>query len=1225
MTEETVQTDADGRAVFEYIPPSLEPLDRTDFEVTGSVEDLSFSCRGSVVTGLGALTASFQGLIDQQKAIALLRRVWDKLIVRVAVGRDAGAMSREFLGELERITREDPAFLAGLRGSVEAHRPLLEQIAAGQQVTASEEALQEFEDLLARLDPREDSNLKRAVGGVRDYLVKARRVALARSTNRRPTSEARLANPAQEQGVLQHRADPAVVRTRTAHDKLQLRFEANVGQVSGDVRYLARGPGYDLYLLPEEAVVVSGVASRGLIGPPSVVRIQLAGSQPTAKPKGVGELQGKSHYLLGKDPANWRTDVPHYAKVKYPEVYPGIDLVYYGRQNQLEYDFVVAPGASPDVISFGFEGVEGLQLGGDGDLVLNVGEADLRLKKPFIYQEIKGARRQIAGDYALREGGLVGFEVEAYDASRPLVIDPILSYSSYVGGAEYDAGGDIAVGPDGSVYLTGATSSINFPTETPLQADSAGGIPVGVDAFVIKLDPSGSEVVYSTYIGGSHIDFGMGIAVDDQGNAFVTGETRSEDFPIAEAMQKALAEAAADPAPAAIEPNLAIRVAMRRRALAERLNFWQWGYYYQQVTGRPQPDAFRYLRPKRGVGEWTVEEIENYEMTADRWWDLMTTPRSGQSKGEPSEIGARSAFVMKLDPTGSSLTYSTYLGGTGDDRGTSIAIDGEGNAYVAGTTASTDFPVRDAIQTVHGGGELFYAFDAFAAKLNAAGTELVFATFLGGSEYDAARGIAVDAAGNAYVSGTTESPNFPTTTDAFQRDGPAVEEEYDAFVTKLDGAGSLLYSTFLGGGSQDFGFAIAVDADGNAYTTGITGSPDFPLLNPVQGQFGSNDLLGFDAFVTKLNAGGTGLIYSTFLGGGGTEIGFGIAVDSDGNTYVAGETDSMDFPTATALQPVTGGRSDGFVTKLDPTGSTLDFSTYLGGGDYDAVQGLALTQDRDVYVAGLSLSSDSPVTFGAFQTSSEGLADALVAKISEGEPRPAVATIQAASGALTVAPDSLASGFGVGAPLADMVASAAEVPLPTELAGVSVRVTDSQGVQRLAGLLFVSVPQTNFYVADNTALGLALVEVLRDGEVIATGTVQVENVAPGIFTANLSGQGVPLALFLRFRGARQTAQGFVYDTTAPVGQIEPVTLDLGDEDEQLFIALFGTGMRRGIETSATIDGEEVPVSPVVALEEFVGLDQANLGPIPRGFIGRGVVELLLIVDGRVANVVTLRF
>ena len=465
-----------------------------------------------------------------------------------------------------------------------------------------------------------------------------------------------------------------------------------------------------------------------------------------------------------------------------------------------------------------------------------------------------------------------------------------------------------------------------------------------MDAFVIKLNPSGSDVVYSTYVGGSHIDFGMGIAVDEQGNAYVTGATRSEDFPLVGAMQKVLAEAPTGPTAEPIDPNLAIRVAMRRRALTERLSFWRWGYYYHQITGQPQPDPFRYLRPKPGVGDWTIEEIEAYQMTVDQWWALVTAPPPAQSKGQASVIGARSAFVIKLDPTGSGLTYSTYLGGTGDDRGTSIAIDGEGQAYVAGTTASTDFPVKDAVQTVHGGGELLYAFDAFVAKLNAAGTELVFSTFLGGSEYDAARGIAVDAAGNAYVSGTTESPNFPTTTGAFQRDGPAVEEEYDAFVTKLDGAGSLVYSTFLGGESQDYGFAIAVDADGNAYTTGITGSPDFPLRNPAQAEFGSDDLLGFDAFVTKLNADGTELMYSTYLGGSGTEIGFGVDVNSDGNTYVAGETDSANFPTVDALQPIRGGRSDGFVAKLDPTGSALEFSTYLGGSDYDSVQALTLTR-----------------------------------------------------------------------------------------------------------------------------------------------------------------------------------------------------------------------------------------------------------------------------------------
>ena len=277
----------------------------------------------------------------------------------------------------------------------------------------------------------------------------------------------------------------------------------------------------------------------------------------------------------------------------------------------------------------------------------------------------------------------------------------------------------------------------------------------------------------------------------------------------------------------------------------------------------------------------------------------------------------------------------------------------------------------------------------------------------------------------------------------------------------------------------------------------------------------------------------------------------------------------------------------------------------------------------DVYVAGLSLSSNSPVTFGAFQTSSEGLADALVARIGEGEPPPAATAIQAASGALSVAPDSIASVFGD--PLAPAVAAAAEVPLPMELAGVSVRITDSAGFQGLAGLFFVSGLQINLFVSPDTALGLALIEVLQDGEVIATGTVQVESVVPGIFTANADGQGAPAALLLRFRGTEQTAQDFVFDVNAPLGEREPVRIDFGGEDEQVFVALFGTGMRGGSEVRATIDGEEVAVSPVVALEAFVGLDQANVGPIARTFIGRGVVELVLIVDGKASNAVTLRF
>ena len=1241
LTETTVQTDTDGRAVFEYIPPSQEPFDRTDFKATGFVNEVSFDCLGSVITGVGALTASFQGVSDLQDSVALLQRVWDKLLARAALDRDSAELSLEFSKQAKQVARADASFLSLLRESVKEHRPLLERIAAGEPVAVSTNALDDMEALLGHLEAEEDSRLHKAILQVKGYLTNARRRAKFAGRTSPPSSQEQRTRAAAQQTKRQETMATARPRIRAAHHKLRLSFEANKGQAAGDVRYLARGPGYDVYLLPQEAVLVSGLKSRGPIGPPSIVRLRLIGTEPLSVVKGLDQLPGKSHYLLGSDPANWRTDVPHFAKVKYEGIYPGVDLVYYGKQHQLEYDFVVAPGANPGRISFGFEGVQGLQLDNRGDLVLNLGREHFRLKKPFIYQEIDGVRQEIAGHYALQEGDLVGFEVGAYDSSRPLVIDPILSYASYAGGGNYDAGAAIAVGPDGSAFVAGATTSLNFPTQNPLQPGSADATPLGVDAFVMKIDPSGTDVIYSTYVGGSDVDLAMGIAVDSAGNAYVTGSTRSADLPIVGAVQTALVGAGGIQAPSSLRPDPSIKDAIRQRAGVHPRNLWAWNYFYERLTGGRAPDPFQLVPSKPGGGQWTIEEVKTYRLGLDEWWDLVTRPPGARLGDTLPELGARSAFVMKLNPTGSALTYSTYLGGSGDDRATSIDIDAEGNVYVAGATSSLDFPVKNAIQESHGGGEPFYPFDAFVAKLNAAGTEIVYATYLGGSEFDGARGVAVDDTGNAYLAGATDSPDFPTTPGAFQPDGPEVDENYEAFVVKLDADGSaLLYSTLLGGESDDWGFSLAVDNEGNAHVTGITGSTDFPLLNAIQPGFGSDDLLGFDAFVTKLNADGSELLYSTYLGGAGIEIGYGIAVDSDGNTYVVGETDSTDFPTMGALQAANAGLSDGFVVKLGPMGSTADYSTYLGGSDYDSLQAVALNGSHDVYVTGLSLSIDSPATFGAFQTSSEGLADVLVAKIEPGTPPPMLTTVSAASfaaldvaaaissrvlrqssGEFGAAPDSIAAGFGEG--LATGIVGAPELPLPTSLGGTVVRITDSEGAEHLAQLFFVAPGQINYLIPKDAAPGLALVIVEIDGQEVARGTVRIHAVAPGLFTANVSGQGVAAALALHVAADLTQTSRLIFDDTAPLGSREALPIDLGSEEEQVFLVLFGTGMRGfTTEATATVGGEAVAVADLLAQPDFVGLDQANLGPLPRSLIGRGEVNILLTVDGKTANTVT---
>ena len=704
-------------------------------------------------------------------------------------------------------------------------------------------------------------------------------------------------------------------RVSESYGRLPLQFEANDGQVHKDVRFLSRGPGYGLYLTPSEAVLVltkpnpaakregRTQAQRDAKAQAKAVALRMSLVGATRKPlvNGHEELPGKANYFIGKDRSKWRTNVPTYAKVHYREVYPGIDLVYYGNQRQLEYDFVVAPGADPNKIVLGFKGADKLRINAQGDLMLHAGGNVVRQHKPAIYQEVDGVRTKVEGGYVLKGTKRIGFKVAAYDTTRPLVIDPVLSYSTFLGGGNSDHGVAIAVDATGSTYVTGNAAGFGFPaTPGAFQPDnkSVGGTS---NTFVAKLDPTGSALVYSTFLGGNTGPFGSSdsagaIAVDADGNAYVTGSAGSFNFPV--------------------------------------------------TAG-----AFQ------------------------------TTRKGGDD-----------AYVTKLNPTGSALVYSTLLGGSSFDMGFSIAVDASGNAYVAGGTRSANFPTTaGAFQTAFAGG----ASDTFVTKLNPSGSALVYSTYLGGSGDDGQfdGGIAVDASGNAYVTGGTSSANFPTTAGAFQTTfaGGAL----DAFVTKLDPTGSALaYSTYLGGsGSESRSTSkIAVDTNGNAYVTGGTDSTDFPTtVGAYQVIFGGG---ASDAFVTKLDPTGSALVYSTYLGGIGDDNQFdgGITVDAGGSAYLTGMTTSINFPTtAGAFQPLLGGEQDAFMAKLSPDGSALVYSTYLGGSNLDMGRNIAVDANGNAYVIGSTFSHDFPTTPGAFNTAyagpptppGGGFADVFVVKFIE--------------------------------------------------------------------------------------------------------------------------------------------------------------------------------------------------------------------------------------------------
>jgi hypothetical protein len=665
----------------------------------------------------------------------------------------------------------------------------------------------------------------------------------------------------------------------------ELRFEANRGQTDADVAFLARGPGFLLLLKAGEAVLrldecaYCAVAGPGLAEP--IVRMRLDGAREASRLEAREELAGRTHYLRGHDPRRWLSGIRSYRKVVNRDVYPGIDLIYYSREGQLAFDLQVAPGADPGAIEVVFDGADSLELGEQGELDLDVGGRSLRVGRPWVYQETNGQRRPIATTYVATGRNRARFRIGGYDRSRLLTIDPVLRYSTYLGGAGDDFGRAVAVDEEGYVYVTGSTETLGLP----------GGEPGQGDAFVVKLDPRRSELVYATYLGGAAADMGRGVGVDRSGNAYIVGQTSSEDFPVVNPLQPSL-RGIADAFVAKLDPAGATLV------------------YSTYLGGSGFESA-------RGMAVDHLGQVALMGQTISPDFPRMSAYQSQFG-------GAVDAFVAKLDASGTRLVFSTFLGGSGHDLpfhisgcgvpgdapGWGLAVDGRGAVFVAGTTESEDFPTVNAFQTAHGGG----LRDGFVSKFSPDGSVLEYSTYVGGSGGDTARGIAVDPFGKALVIGATRSDDFPVSGNALQSAKGAL---YDAFLVELDPSGSsLLYSTYLGGDQSDAGNAIALDAAGNPTLVGQTLSSNFPVLDPLQPAYGG----GQDVFVSKFDRGGS-LLYSTYLGGARQEtpcgVNMGVAVDSIGTAYVAGATESNDFPvTANAAQGTRAGGFDAFVSEI---------------------------------------------------------------------------------------------------------------------------------------------------------------------------------------------------------------------------------------------------------------------------------------------------------------------
>lgn len=698
-------------------------------------------------------------------------------------------------------------------------------------------------------------------------------------------------------------------------DARALAFEPNRGQTDPQVRFIARGRDYTTFLTATEAVIVPRGRSDADTKDATVVRMKLVGANPSSSASASNELPGKVNYVPATGSEARLTGIPTYAKVRYAAVYPGIDLVWYDNGGRLEYDFVVNPAADPDAIALSFEGAHSMNVDEAGALVLRTPAGEIRQLAPTIYQERSGERERVDGHWVRTGSQSVGIKLGSYDRTLPLVIDPLISYSSYLGGSGHDWAHDIALDAAGNIFVAGGTSSPNFPGAPP-RATTADA------AFVTKLS-AGGQLLYSTYLLDTDERGATGIAVDPMGNAYVTGRTSLYR-------------------PTASNDVFVAKLDAFGRVLRPSGYFITFGGDRIDWGNRIAVD---------GAGQAFVTGTT-------QGGSFPTTP--GAFRRVPA--GETDAFVTKLNATGTAFIYSTLLGGSGDDSANDIARDIAGNVYITGSTESINFPVTAAgFQRTHRGcytaGYVNCAQTAFVTKLNPWGTGLVYSTYLGGSGVDqesSAEGIAVDAAGNAYVVGSTTADNFPVTAGVIQPKAGFPLCYYEvcnhAFVTKLNASGSaLVYSTYLHGEAQDYANAVAVDAAGNAYVAGGTASRYFPIVNAFQPKAGSHR----DAFVVKLNANASAFVYSSYLGGAsiannlaGPSAATAIAVDPYGRAHVTGVTYATNFPTTFgAVQRVSGGCNsyygcgDGFVTRINATGAGVAQATSVSMTSARAVVG----------------------------------------------------------------------------------------------------------------------------------------------------------------------------------------------------------------------------------------------------------------------------------------------
>ncbi|MEW5976152.1 MAG: SBBP repeat-containing protein [Acidobacteriota bacterium] len=709
-----------------------------------------------------------------------------------------------------------------------------------------------------------------------------------------PSASIKAPKPLSKSFTKEQTSDHSDPRVMEQYGRLPLSFEPNMGQTSPEVRYLTRGSGgWVLYFTPQEVVLSlatsipseqvnrSSPLARG--ERLAVIRFELLGNKKAPTLRAQGRLPGESHYLIGSDPKGWHTGIPRYERVVYEEVYPGIDQVFYGNQHQLEYDFVCGPGINPGVIRMRVTGADEVRREESGSLVIVAGNHRLVQRRPVVYQMVHGMRKEVPAEYDLAQADIFGFTITGkYDPRLPLIIDPVLSYSTYLGGANgIDEGADISLDSAGNAYIAGFTQSTTFPTSNALLFGNRGQ----TDAFITKINPAGTALVYSTYFGGSGDDLADGIFVDSLGQAYVAGTTSSPNIPLQNAFQSSLR---------GLTDAFVLKLAASGAPLV-----------FSTYLGGTGNDTCRAVAADSSGNAYVTGTTDSLNFPVVNWYQSSFNG------------GTTDAFVAKLSSGGFSLAYSSYLGGAGADEAYDIVVDSSNRVTLSGTTSSTNFPVVSAYQAANAGGS-----DVFVTRLAAAGNTPVFSTYLGGSGNDVGYGVTVDGTGATYVTGNTQSANFPTTAGTFQRTVTAGAQ--DGFVSKLASAGSsLVYSSFVSGSGGVEALAIAVDGQGNAHIAGGTSSDNFHRVFPVQASKRGGT---HDAFVLKIDPTASEIIYSTYLGGNGDDVAKGIALDASGNAYITGYTSSTNFPTQTPFQASSqGGGRDGFVSKLSETTSVRLF------------------------------------------------------------------------------------------------------------------------------------------------------------------------------------------------------------------------------------------------------------------------------------------------------------